>query len=119
MLNETFHELKLEKHPDKTDMGRIEKGFDFLGYHFSPQGLSLADKTVENFIEKARRIHEQGSETSHKEELSKYVKRWRRWAHSGLAPLLDGTESPSHQWAFVGRRGCPPHHHSFSNSPAL
>jgi hypothetical protein len=25
-------ELKLEKHPDKTFIGRIEKGFDFLGF---------------------------------------------------------------------------------------
>ncbi len=70
VLNETLEELKLEKHPDKTDMGRTEKGFDFLGYHFSPRGLSLADKTVENFLEKARRINERGSETSGKEELA-------------------------------------------------
>ena len=27
--------LDLEKHPVKTFIGRIEKGFDFLGYHFS------------------------------------------------------------------------------------
>jgi RNA-directed DNA polymerase len=41
-LNETFTALKLEKHPDKSYVGRIEKGFDFLGYHFSPWGLSVA-----------------------------------------------------------------------------
>jgi len=28
-------------------IGRTEKGFDFLGYHISPEGLSLANKTVE------------------------------------------------------------------------
>jgi hypothetical protein len=39
VLNQTFSELRLEKHPDKTFIGRIEKGFDFLGYHFSPEGL--------------------------------------------------------------------------------
>jgi hypothetical protein len=53
VLNETFSELKLDKHPDKTSMGRIEKGFDFLGYHFGPNGLSLAQKTIDNFVEKA------------------------------------------------------------------
>ena len=37
--------LKVEKHPDKIFVGRIERGFDFLGYHFSPGGLSLAPKT--------------------------------------------------------------------------
>jgi len=36
VLNQTFDELKLEKHPGKTFIGRIERGFDFLGYHFSP-----------------------------------------------------------------------------------
>ena len=37
-LNQTLQELKLEKHPDKTYIGKIERGFDVLGYHFSPQG---------------------------------------------------------------------------------
>ena len=32
VLNRTFDELKLSKHPDKTTMGRVERGFDFLGY---------------------------------------------------------------------------------------
>jgi retron-type reverse transcriptase len=31
VLNQTFSELRLEKHPDKTFIGRIDKGFDFLG----------------------------------------------------------------------------------------
>ncbi len=50
MLNRTFNELKLEKHPDKSVIGRTEKGFDFLGYHFHPDGFSVAKKTVENFL---------------------------------------------------------------------
>jgi hypothetical protein len=49
-LNQTFNELHLEKHPDKTVMGRTEKGFDFLRYYFSPEGLSVADKTIEKFL---------------------------------------------------------------------
>jgi RNA-directed DNA polymerase len=50
VLNQTFSELRLEKHPDKTFIGRIENGFDFLGYHFSPEGLSVAEKTIEKFL---------------------------------------------------------------------
>ena len=49
----------LEKHPDKTFIGRVERGFDFLGYHFSPAGLSVSKTTIENFIEKASRLYEQ------------------------------------------------------------
>jgi RNA-directed DNA polymerase len=59
VLNQTFSELKLEKHPDKTLIGRIEKGFDFLGYHFSPEGLSVAEKTIEKFLAHAVRLYEQ------------------------------------------------------------
>jgi hypothetical protein len=38
---------------DRTFIGRIERGFDFLGYHFSPTGLRVAKKTIAYFIEKA------------------------------------------------------------------
>ncbi len=45
-VNEMLGCLRLEKHPDKTFIGRIERGFDFLGYHFGPDGLSVAKKTI-------------------------------------------------------------------------
>ena len=41
LLNQVLSSLELEKHPEKTFIGRIEKGFDFLGYHFSRAELSL------------------------------------------------------------------------------
>jgi len=44
---------------DKTFIGRIEKGFDFLGYHFTPEGLSVAEKTIEKFLARAVRLYEQ------------------------------------------------------------
>ena len=40
-------------------IGKIEKGFDFLDYHFGPEGLSVAAKTVERFVERAIRLYEQ------------------------------------------------------------
>ncbi|MEE9184626.1 MAG: hypothetical protein V3U39_09155 [Acidimicrobiia bacterium] len=54
--------LGLEKHPDKTFIGRIEKGFDFLGCHFAPDGLCVAKKTVEQFVARAARLYEQERE---------------------------------------------------------
>ena len=47
VLNGVLSSLRLEKHPDKTYIGRIEKGFDFLGYHFGPEGLSDGRGNVE------------------------------------------------------------------------
>jgi hypothetical protein len=51
-------------------IGRIERGFDFLGYHFSSAGLSVAKQTVASFIEKASRLYER-----------------ERWTPSGASPL--------------------------------
>lgn len=37
--------VNLEKHPDKMFIGRIERGFDFLGYH---SGLARVDHSHGN-----------------------------------------------------------------------
>ena len=88
MLNQTFDELKLEKHPDKTVIGRVEKGFDFLGYHISPEGLSLAKKTIENFIGRASRLYEQETgEDLTSSRLGLYVKHWVRRVEGNSTPL--------------------------------
>ena len=45
-------------HPDKTIIGRIEIGFDFLGYNFGPDGLPVTTKILEKFIAHAIRLYE-------------------------------------------------------------
>jgi len=84
VLNEELEVLGLKQHPDKTFIGRIEKGFDFLGYHFGIEGLSLAKKTVENFIKKALRLYEQGPVNKRKDRLEEYTRHWMRWTTAGL-----------------------------------
>ena len=37
--------------------GRIAKGFDFLGYSFEPKGLSIAPKTLANFLDRAAQLY--------------------------------------------------------------
>ena len=37
--------------------GRIAKGFDFLGYSFEPKGLSIAPKTLANFLERKTQLY--------------------------------------------------------------
>jgi hypothetical protein len=46
LVSEILGSLLLEKHPDKTFIGRIERGFDFLGYHFTADSLTLSDNTL-------------------------------------------------------------------------
>ncbi len=63
--------------PDKTFIGRIERGFDFLGYHFGTDGLSVAKKTIEQFIARAIRPYEQEPEEAcAAARLGSYVQRW-------------------------------------------
>lgn len=78
--NQVLTSLRLEKHPDKTFIGRIERGFDFLGYHFSPKGLTAARETLKRFVSRATRLYEQEpGEPFGSPLLGLYVKRWLRW----------------------------------------
>ncbi len=91
-LNQQFNALKVKQHPDKTFIGRIEKGFDFLGYHFSREPLKLADITVRKHVERLHRLYEQQSKTKANPQqialvLGEYVKRWQRWCTAGLSDL--------------------------------
>ncbi len=76
VVNQVLGALRLEKHPDKTFIGRIERGFDFLGYHFGPEGLTMAARTIEKFVERAIRLYEQepGAASSHS-RIGTYVNR--------------------------------------------
>ncbi len=85
-VNAMLGSLRLEKHPDKTFIGRIDKGFDFLGYHFSRAGLTVARATIEKFVERAFRLYEQDRrEPSGPSRLDTYVTRWRGWVVGVLA----------------------------------
>jgi len=89
LMNQCFELLKVKQHPDKTFIGKIEKGFDFLGYHFSRQSIKLAKNTVNKHLEKIHQLYEQQKRkkaTSNEMTLilDDYLKRWRRWCTAGL-----------------------------------
>lgn len=85
-LNKVFNALKLAQAPDKTYIGYIEKGFDFLGYRFSRRRLSLAVKTIENALDRLHRLYEQQKTAPDKGAavLGDYLRRWKRWTTAGM-----------------------------------
>ncbi len=86
-VNAVLGSLRLEKHPDKTFIGRIERGFDFLGYRLSREGLRLAKATIQRFVARATRLYEQErAGAGAPDALGMYVRRWVRWASGGLGP---------------------------------
>lgn len=87
-LNRIFNLLKIEKHPDKTFIGRIDKGFDFLGYRFGGGTLALAQSTWNNFRAHLHRLYEQKRTAPEgAAALDAYVTRWVRWTTAGLNGL--------------------------------
>ena len=59
----------------------IAKGFDFLGYSFEPKGLSIAPKTLANFLERKTQLYEQGADAR---RIGQYVRNWYRWVRAGV-----------------------------------
>jgi len=87
LVKQTLAELHVVQHPDKTFIGRISRGFDFLGYAFTPAGLEVAPQTVERCVKRVSRLYEQGVDLIH---IGAYVRRWHRWAKSRLRDSGEG-----------------------------
>jgi RNA-directed DNA polymerase len=103
VLNETLAALGLEKHPDKTFIGRTEKGFDFLGYRFSPKGILLARQTWERFAVRRARLQErERTGRSPPGALGLYVRRWRRWTSAGLGSMETTGLADAAEWGLGG-----------------
>jgi RNA-directed DNA polymerase len=85
IVNESLAGLGLEKHPQKRFIGRAAKGFDFLGYRLSPEGLAVAQQTRDRFASRAARLQEQERPgRAPPGALGQYVRRWRRRMRAGL-----------------------------------
>lgn len=74
---------------EKTFIGRLEQGFDFLGYRVTPAGLGIAGQTVSAFLERAIRLYEQEREEPSlgSSRLGAYVHRWLTWVEAGVPRL--------------------------------
>jgi hypothetical protein len=86
-VNEEMAALRVEQHPDKTSIGRIGRGFDFLGYWFSTAGVGVAKKTIDRMWEKVSRLYEQGVDDV---GVGTYLRRWVRWVRSGIDGFVGG-----------------------------
>lgn len=100
VMNEVLEGLKVEKHPDKTFIGRVERGFDFLGYVFSVDGtVKVSRPAVERFTARATRLQERGADKS---RIEAYARRWVSWVQAGVRELLrwDEVDDARSGWHF-------------------
>ena len=90
LVNEVLAALGMAKAPTKTYIGRIAKGFAWLGYQLSPNGLRVAKATVERFAARISRLYEQHADQN---RMGRYVQHWLRWVEAGLVTLVGGVAS--------------------------
>jgi hypothetical protein len=89
-LYEFFHLGGFECHPDKTQMGRVENGFDWLGVWFSDTGATgIAPRALENHRIHRLRLEEQAlrrgfTQEATAERVQRYECRWNIWAADRL-----------------------------------
>lgn len=77
-----LNRLGFDLHPDKTSIGRVEKGFDFLGYHLKPGKLYLANTTIDRLRDKLTLLYEQGADNC---RIGEYVRHWSSAVRGGGA----------------------------------
>ncbi|MCP4083381.1 MAG: hypothetical protein GY743_24445 [Planctomycetaceae bacterium] len=78
--------MGLGLHQEKRFVGRIDKGFDFLGYQIHPfRKLRPSAESLRRLVVRAGRLYEQGVDIR---RLWRYVTRWTRWPWGGLDGLV-------------------------------
>ncbi|WP_230678509.1 reverse transcriptase domain-containing protein, partial [Chromobacterium violaceum] len=85
-VNEILGKLGLRQHPDKTFIGRVAAGFEFLGYHHTAEDITVAAKTLQRSREQITRLYEQGADHT---RVGEYLRRWLRWCESGIERLSE------------------------------
>jgi len=90
-LNKYLASLGFEKHPDKTFIGKVSRGFDWLGAWLTDKGVvGIAPRALTNHREKVRRLYEQTrhwSKTKQARRVSDYRNRWKIWAVLMASPV--------------------------------
>ena len=82
IMHRILNTLHFKTHPDKTFIGKTEKGFSFLGYQIHNIGLGIAQQSIENYQVRRQRLQEQQAT---QKRLVEYSKRWLSWFKAGVA----------------------------------
>lgn len=88
-LHAYFTQGGFEAHPDKTQLGRIEHGFDWLGVWYGRAGTAIATRALTNHHARRLRLYEQArrrglSVTATEARVLAYEARWKNWAEGML-----------------------------------
>ena len=85
-MHKILNDLQLSIHPAKKFIGRVESGFDFLGYPFQlGRKLRPSKVSYDRLRTNARRLYERAADIN---QLLRYLERWQLWIFGGLRGLV-------------------------------
>ncbi|MGR5464467.1 reverse transcriptase domain-containing protein [Photobacterium damselae] len=91
-LNQFFEYFQFTQHPDKTFIGKIAKGFDWMGFWFTDKGcISTAPRALSNHAKKLLWLYERVRKLPVQEQanrIERYLVRWERWQNNIMDSLL-------------------------------
>ncbi|NEW61378.1 Ig-like domain-containing protein [Sulfurovum sp. bin170] len=76
LMSNVLKALKLQVAPNKTFIGKVQKGFDFLGLHINTTGVAASLASIKKRDKKISWLYEQSATTN---RIKSYLKRWSRW----------------------------------------
>lgn len=112
-LKQWFSDYGFEAHPDKTQIGRVAKGFDWMGAWLTDAGVTdVAPRAKANHLTKVRRLYEQlarlpawlrrRKQPQVHARVSRYRRRWTLWSMAITAVVLPQHHVAAltmHEWA--------------------
>lgn len=98
---QVLHSLRLKMHPDKTFIGKISKGFTFLGLDFSDK-IQVSPQSTTNHLTKIAQRYARGLSES---QVGDYIVRWRSWCQ-GLLKAAGSDSYPSDSLTLFNSNQC-------------
>lgn len=92
-LHDYFEDAGFVCHPDKTQVGRTDRGFDWQGGFVATGPTGIAPRAKENHRARRLRLEEQArrrglSEETFRQRVQQYEARWATWAKSQISAAL-------------------------------
>ncbi|WP_439413176.1 reverse transcriptase domain-containing protein, partial [Enterobacter ludwigii] len=84
-LKQLMHDYGFVLHPDKTQLGRTRKGFDWMGLWFTDKGITaFAPRVTEKHRLKCRQLYEQIRNLTPESQAQRMAAYRRRWVNALL-----------------------------------
>jgi hypothetical protein len=90
-----FEDAAFETHPDKTQIGKLENGFDWFGLWFGAEGAAISPRVLTNHHERHGAVYQHGNLRT---KVQAYEELWSIWAKTTLTDAFFRSENNNYIW---------------------